>query len=490
MTGVIGEAGSRSTVAQPVPMTPMDLGAGPANNSPQIAVDPTNSRFVVTAHRLDAPDFACAFEVSGDSGSSWVSDSPLRELPAGADKCYAAEAVFDRDGTLYYLFVGLQGAGNQPMGAFLTSSRDRARTWTPPQPVLGPHNFGVRIAIDGALGSHGRIHLAWLHADADPPTGGFDPGPNHVMTAHSDDGGRTFSPPITVSDQARQRVVAPVLALGGGHRVAVGYYDLGNDARDYQGLDGPVWDGTWSIVVAVSSDGGRNFSPGSVAEPAVVPPERVMLIFTMPPPALVARGSGFCLAWSDARNGDADVFLRCSSGGTWGTSRRINDDPVGNGLSQYLPALSVAPGGRLDAVFYDRRRDPDNVGTDVYYAYSTNGGRTFSRNQRLNRFLFDSRIGQTYAVPSAKGKTEFGSGLGLLSGRRLTLVVWPDTHLDLRSSQEQDLYAARLTAPSGSRTHVLAGATLIVAGLFVLSVVVIVRLRQTRDGSPARQVAP
>jgi hypothetical protein len=230
--------GPDAYVEQDVPVTALHQGLGVANNSPALNADPTEPKFVVLANRLDAPDFRCALQVSGDGGEGWLTVNPVPELPAGADKCYAPEAAFDRNGVLYYLFVGLKDQGNEPVGAFLTSSRDRGRTFGRPRQVLGPLNFAVRMAIDTSMGEAGRIHLVWLNATSDPPLGGFGPPPNPIMAAHSDDGGETLSEPVQVNDPEHELAVAPALELGADHAVHVFYYDLQDDLRDYKGLEG------------------------------------------------------------------------------------------------------------------------------------------------------------------------------------------------------------------------------------------------------------
>lgn len=178
--GLIGGVATPSgppQVMPEVPVTPMNRAVEPASNSPQVVADPTDPLFVVIAHRLDAPRFSCSLQVSGDGGRGWITAQPVTNLPPGADTCYAPEVAFDRDGVLYYLFVGLQGAGNEPMGVFISTSSDRARTFSPPRQVLGELNFAVRMAIDPDMGDRGRLHLVWLHATSDPPLGGFGPRP-------------------------------------------------------------------------------------------------------------------------------------------------------------------------------------------------------------------------------------------------------------------------------------------------------------------------
>ncbi|MGH9070276.1 MAG: sialidase family protein, partial [Acidimicrobiales bacterium] len=344
-----------------MPVTAQNLQHGQANNSPEIVADPKDPKFVALASRIDGPTFSCALQVSVDGGRIWAPARPVPVLPAGAQRCYAPQIAFDATGRLYYLFAGLAGRGNAPMGVFLTTSSDYGHSFTKLLRVLGGQNYMTSMAIDATMGSHGRLHLVWVHSSTTAPLGGFTPSDNPILASYSDDGGKTFSTPVRVSDPTRQRVVAPVMVLGPNHSVDVVYYDLGNDARDYQGLAGPTWTGTWSLVSSHSSDGGKSFGAGTVVDSQVVPPDRVMLIYTMPPPALAIDHQGrLFVAWTDARHGSADILFRRSTDTrrTWTSPLRLNDDPVGDGATQYLPQLSVSPNGRIDAVFLDRRNDP------------------------------------------------------------------------------------------------------------------------------------
>ncbi len=440
------------TVRSEVPITATDIYNKPSNNSPQLAVDPTDARFVVVANRLDAP-FNCSLQASGDGGRSWVSARPVPQLPEGADTCYAPEVAFGRHGLLYYLFVGLREPGSSPMGVYLTTSRDRAHSFSPPRQVLGPRHYGVRMAFDPTYGAQGRIHLVWLEANSDPPLGGLPSPPNPIMAAHSDDGGATFSPPVHVSDSAHPLAVAPAATIGANHSLHVLYYDLGDDQRDYRGLEGTRWEGNWSLVAATSPDAGGHFAPGVTVDDGVVPPERVMLIFTMPPAALVADGhGGLYAAWHDARNDDWDVFLRHSPDGgrTWSPATQVNDNRGRDETHQYLPRLSVAPNGRLDVIFYDRRNNVENRGNDVYYTFSNDRGATFAPNRKLTALDSDSMVGPKYAVPSAMGMVDFGSRLGLVSTNARVLAAWTDTRFTARGNPAQDIFGTEIDFGAGS----------------------------------------
>lgn len=445
-TGAAQENSSSSTRIGEYPVTASRTQAPEARNSPAIAVDPTEPRLLALAHRVDAREFGCGLQLSGSSGRGWVTAAPVKKLPSGADSCYAPEVAFDRKGRLYYLFVGLRAPANTPMGAFLVTSEDRGRTFSAPRRVLGPNGFGVRMAIDPSTGPRGRLHLAWLQAGADPALGALPSTPNPILAAYSDDGGRRFSKPVTLNGAAGQRVVAPALAIGPDRSVHVAYYDLRDDGRDYQGLEGPTWDGKWSLVLSTSTDGGRHFRRPKVVDDGIVPAQRVMLIFTMPAPALVAGRDGqLFVAWPDGRGGDSDILLRRSSdvGRSWARPQRLNDDAATTGRSQDLPRLAVAPSGRLDAIFYDRRNDGENHRNDVYYTFSNDGGRRFAVNLKLNAKSFDSRIGRQYSLTSAHGLVEFGSRLGLLSTDQGLVAAWTDTR-NASHPVQQDVFSAVL----------------------------------------------
>jgi hypothetical protein len=252
--------------------------------------------------------------------------------------------------------------------------------------------------------------------------------------------------------------VAPALALGPDDTVYVLYYDLQGDATDYRGLAGPKWSGRWSVVSTSSFDGGRHFQQGVVVDSGLIPSQRVMLIVTMPPPALAAGKSGALFAaWDDARTGDRDVFFRRSvdEGRSWQSPQRLNDDRLRNGKDQYMPRLSVAQNGRLDAIFYDRRNDPGNLRNDVSYTYSTDAGLQFSPNARLSSTSSDSRSGQRYAIPSAGGLVDFGLRLGLLSRDSGTLAAWADTRNSL-VPPTQDIFTAQ-ALPRAQRARIASG---------------------------------
>lgn len=84
---------------------------------------------------------------------------------------------------------------------------------------------------------------------------------------------------------------------------------------------------------------------------------------------------------------DTDVFIVKSTDGgmTWvnpadGSSSplRVNQDSLGNGKDQWFPFAAVAPDGRVDVVFYDRRDHAFNRFTHVYLARTHDGGASWT----------------------------------------------------------------------------------------------------------------
>src|SRR5436309_4365034 len=75
------------------------------------------------------------------------------------------------------------------------------------------------------------------------------------------------------------------------------------------------------------------------------------------------------------------MFARSTDGGlTFSTPRKINDDPVNPSKWHWFGTFSVAPNGRLDAVWYDTRNAANNTDSQLFYSFSTDGGVTWAAN--------------------------------------------------------------------------------------------------------------
>ena len=444
-----------------------------ANNSPSIAQSPANHASVAVANRIDLPFYSCALHISFDGGGHWT-QSPI-PAPRGARECYAPDVAFGTNGALYVSFVTLKGRAHSPDAAYITRSSDGGKTLSPPIKTPLPKNsFQVRLTADAKV--PGRLYLTWLQASGLGLYRFSGPG-NPIMTSRSDDGGAHWSAATRVSSPTRGRVVAPSPIAGRSKgELYLAYLDLGNDMLDYEGQHkgrgGPPYNGPWQLVVTRSKDRGATWRE-SVVDPNIVPTER-FVVFTPPFPSLALdpKSGELYAGFQDRRLGDADAFVwRLPNGASkWGKAKRVNDTRRRDGTSQYLPQLAVAPDGRLDVAYYDRRADPTkNVLNDVSLQYSFDHGSTFAPHLSLSDKTFSSRIG----FGLERGLPDLGSRLGLISNDRRAYAVWTDTRAGSVRSAKQDLGRGIVAFNDPPRLSgaveallVIGGVVLILAGLF------------------------
>jgi hypothetical protein len=75
------------------------------------------------------------------------------------------------------------------------------------------------------------------------------------------------------------------------------------------------------------------------------------------------------------------MFVRSTDdGATFSAPVKVNDDPVNPSKWHWFGTFSVAPNGRLDAVWYDTRNAANNTDSQLFYSFSTDAGVTWSPN--------------------------------------------------------------------------------------------------------------
>jgi hypothetical protein len=139
-------------------------------------------------------------------------------------------------------------------------------------------------------------------------------------------------------------------------------------------------------------------------------------------------------------SGYGDIYAQSSTDGgkTWTDAKNLTDDDPARLVGQFIPNISVAPNGRVDAVWWDTRDDPGIRSNDVYYSYSLDDGKTWSANKRITDINVDRRVGiwgANYDISSPPAVT---------STDAYTLFGWDDT----RNTSE--LYPASVTQEFGA----------------------------------------
>lgn len=417
-----------------------------AHSSPQIAVNPTNDELVLVEANVRG-DRACTTHISVDDGRSWLPGGKLMKEPyldctLGAEYGPYATLAFSDDGTLFVAFVGSESLNrardDTPRHIFVARSDDGGRSFSTSMAFEGPDgkrdigfNKGAMLAVHPTDSS--RVYVGWRQ-------GVFRDAGEKLKSnvAASSDGGRTFAPPVDLTDD--QGGDYPGLAVDGNGVVHAVYWSRTFPPVPFGDPNAPVK----PIYYRRSTDGGKTFAKPVKLDPGNADSAR--------PPVMAAdpNSDAVYVVWSshaeernlgDAFQGDLEIFFRASGDGgkSWGDRLVLNDDDAK--VDQHLPGLSIAPNGRLDVAWYDNRLNPaePNDGLqDVFATSSTNQGRTFSANTRIT----DRSIDRTIGVWGNNIDSHHNVGVSSVDGA--TFFAWQDSRAGDPEAQAEDIYMTKL----------------------------------------------
>jgi len=351
-----------------------------------IAINPKNAKNVV-AGWISRGNSSCGFGVSFDGGASWaVGVVPGIQKQSGGtfDRGTDPSVVFDRDGNVYYtcLAFNLFPPGTGSSGTiYVSKSTDGGANWgTPVGAIVGVHvnNFQDHQFIT-TNPANGHLYLTETQFTS------F--GKPEILFTRSTDGNQSWPEPVRINDFAGNATFQDSFTAAGKDPATI-YLTFG--AFSNAGLS------NWNrIYIAKSTDGGLTFSKQQLlAEITPLPDPLPNAPWRSDNNLWVAvdRDSNqIYINFSDYNAGDADVrVMRVSDTGDRFTVQgitRVNDD--GPGSDQFFPFVTVAPGGRVDVCFQDRRYAPGNALIFTTCAFSSDAGQTF-RNQQVTTQPFDA----------------------------------------------------------------------------------------------------
>ncbi len=465
----------------------------------------------------------CAVHISSDGGRSWSLGGsfmvkPFTDCSIGAEFGPSIQPFFDRDGVLNVAFAANDPARlassdrpttttdvreDIPRNSYLARSTDGGRTFTTVLVAAGKEGSTQTAYIDAPAGAVDplnprNIYVAWGQGDWSN-----EKDPIRTMVAASTDGGKTFGTPVEINGGMGADYTFLVVDGKGVVHATFWSRGVGTEAWDptqarINGRRNPT-----PLVHAWSADNGKtwernNIDPGN------------QRVYRAAPLAVDLKSGALYAVWHqypDPLNFEAnrdgkdrvDVYFSASTDGgrTWSKKVVVNEGPQ-SGVNHELPGIAVAPNGRIDIAWYDYRFSPragSGAGVqDVFYASSTDQGRTFSRNVRVTDRSIDRSIG-VYA-----GAIGVNINVGITSTDSAVYLTWQDTRNGRPNTQSEDIYSASIVlagtaadaGTAASDDDGIAGWVFLVSGMAIgagvacgLVWLAVSRSRSNPTGSPA-----
>lgn len=415
---------------------------GDAANEPSIAVDPTNrNKMTIGWRQFDSVNSnfrQAGWSFTSNGGVWWTFPGVLE------DNVFRSDPVLASNDAGHFFYLSLLSTFFDNMWRSL----DGGQSWT----NLGDATGGDKqwFAIDNTNSTgHGFQYQCWS-------TAGNNYGGRQF--SRSTDGGSTWMNPISLPN-------APVWGtpdVDGNGNLFIGGMSFGTgqiwSLRSSNAKNGGITP-TFDQVVHV------NLGGDIVASEPINPEGLVGQIF------LAADRSGgvsnnnvYMLASvrpTGASTGSDVMFVRSTNSGlTYGAPRRINDDAVNHSKWHWFGTLSVAPHGRIDAVWLDTRGAANNTDSQLFYSYSLDAGNTWSPNVEVSE-PFNPYLGFPH-------QNKIGDYLTIVSDLAGGNVAYSATF-----NGEEDIYYVRVAPPVlhllniSTRMRVQTGDNTLIAGFII-----------------------
>ncbi len=438
------------------------------HSSPTIALNPKNGDLVIVETEVYS-GFGINVHLSGNGGRTWARGGDPMQKPYTWNSDYAINgpyftSVFDKNGVLYVAFTAANPANSdlnradRPRPVFLAKSTDSGRTFTTSMVYQADsgnprsiNNRRAMVTVDPK--NPANVYVAWIQSSTGEKSRG--------MIAASSDGGRTFRDHQDLAEAEPTGGYQPRPAVGPDGVVHAIFPAAGFTVMPPAGTPAPEAP-VRPIFYRQSTDGGRTWSPQVKIDEgsAAFYHNRKQLLAADP-----NNGNLYAVWYGSPKTrpnpgagDDNEIYVRASRDGgkTWSERVTVNDDASSPNTQHYDPGISIAPNGRVDIAWYDFRSSPMpeqfaptfaapfNHGgfTDVYYASSTDGGRTFSPNIRISDRMSDRRIGMW------SNNVHSHYNVGVASSNDAVYFAWQDSRNGNAENNSEDIYfASHLLTP-------------------------------------------
>src|SRR5438105_700340 len=318
---------------------------GDAANEPSIAADPTNpSKMTIGWRQFNSVQ--SNFRQGGwgyttNGGTSWTFPGVLE------NNVFRSDPVLNSNETGTFFYLSLLQSFCDDMWRSLNSGQ----SWTRLPPEGGGGGGDKEwFTIDKTNGTgHGFQYQAWSTAAAC----------NFGQFSRSTDGGVSWQSPLSLPN-------APVwgtldvdtngnLFIGGASNFSSPFYCLRSSNAQNPNVT-PTFDQVTQVNLGGDLVFGDTINPGGLGGQCFLAVDRsvgptnnnIYMIATVQP-------FGFS-------TGTDVMFARSTDGGlTFSAPHRINDDPINHNKWHWFGTFSVAPNGRIDAVWFDTRNAANNT---------------------------------------------------------------------------------------------------------------------------------
>lgn len=377
-----------------------------------IAIDPANTKNVIAgANEIQGLPMRAYYSTDGGKTFTGVSlPLPPARTNNGFDFGSDPGIAFDSNGNAYYSYIVVffsSGGSINGTEMAVAHSTDGGATWTTtyfdPQTGEGQFDDKPMITVDTGSAHHNRVYVAWDNATGNSSS---TKNGNNVYLAYSDDGGATFSTPVSVSGQFTGKTggiaADPYVTANGTLHVAW---------QDYAHL---------TIDDAVSTDGGQTFSAPHVIAPVnafqlnvAAQASRGALVY----PSCGSYGSSLYCSYMNGTNAASTVYVaRSTDGGVTWTSKAV--PAAGDQFNQWL---AVDPSnGSVNVSYYDTGT---HGATQTLYtlARSTDGGATYTASPVAN-----ATTDESCCAPSVDLGNQYGDYEGIAAYGGVVRPVWTD----------------------------------------------------------------